>query len=156
MNPPCASLRHRRTLINLLAVGLGLNLAGVPGAAAGDAPATIQLEAETGQRAGNVTAASTGSGYSGAGYVTGFLEDADRVTLTFAAKAGLYEIAIRYRSPVKGFEFEVNGLALVGEVRRLEGRLCRTALRQGGVARGDKHHRDPRRMESATRSIAWI
>lgn len=149
MNPPCASLRHRRTLINLLAVGLGLNLAGVPGAAAGDAPATIQLEAETGQRAGNVTAASTGSGYSGAGYVTGFLEDADRVTLTFAAKAGLYEIAIRYRSPVKGFEFEVNGLALSGKFADSRGafavqRFGKVELREGtntiAIHGGWKHY----------------
>ena len=33
------------------------------------------------------------------------------------------------------------------EVRRFEGRLCRTTYGQGGIARGRKHHRDSRRLE---------
>jgi mannan endo-1,4-beta-mannosidase len=75
----------------------------------------IRLEAESGRRAGSVVVASTGEGFSGAGYVTGFLNDTDRVTLDFTAHAGFYDLAIRYRSPVKGFLFEVNGLTCSGK-----------------------------------------
>ena len=118
MKPPHL-LPCRRMLMNLLTACLGLSLPGAFGAAAshtdGDAQAVIRIEAETGQRAGGVAVASAGEGFSGTGYVTGFLEDTDRLTLTFTAKAGLYEIAIRYRSPVKGFLYEVNGLALSGK-----------------------------------------
>ena len=77
-------------------------------------PAVIRLEAETGQRTGGTTVANAGEGFSGTGYVTGFHKDIDRLTLTFTATAGVYEISIRYRSPVKGFLYEINGLALSG------------------------------------------
>ena len=98
--------------------GLGLSRPAA-GAVAADPPAAvlpavIRLEAETGQRTGAVVVANAGAGFSGAGYVTGFLEDTDRVTLTFAAQAGLYDLAIRYRAPVKGFLYEVNGLVFSG------------------------------------------
>jgi mannan endo-1,4-beta-mannosidase len=102
-------------LVACLTAGVPNAPGAAPGQPAGGAPAAIRLEAETGQRAGGVAVANSGEGFSGAGYVTDFLEDADRVTLTFTAKAGLYEIAIRYRSPPKGFLFEVNGLALSGK-----------------------------------------
>ncbi len=80
-----------------------------------NAPAVIRLEAETGQRTGGTTVANAGEGFSGTGYVTGFHKDIDRLTLTFTATAGVYEISIRYRSPVKGFLYEINGLALSGK-----------------------------------------
>ena len=102
-----------------LAACLGLGLpafcATTPGQAAPGAPAeAIRIEVETGRRSGNVAVADAGGGYSGQGYVTGFLDDTDSVTLTFNARAGLYDLTVRYRSPVKGFLFEVNGLACSG------------------------------------------
>ena len=101
----------RRLLILLAAcVSLPAAFVATPGQPDGGAP-PIRIEAETGRRTGNVVVATTGGGFSGTGYVTGFLEDTDRLTLTFPARAGLYELAIRYRAPVKGFLFEVNGLA---------------------------------------------
>ena len=127
-------------LMTLLAAGLGLSLpaepATTPGQPSGEAPAVIRIEAETGQRAGNVVVASTGVGFSGAGYVTGFKADADRVTLTFTARAGLYDLAIRYRAPVKGFLFEVNGLACSGKFADSQGafteqRFGKVELREG-------------------------
>jgi mannan endo-1,4-beta-mannosidase len=140
MKPPLPSLFRRRMLMSLLAACLGLSLPAALGAAtgqpAGETPAMIRLEAEIGQQAGGVAVASVGEGFSGAGYVTGFLEDTDRVMLTFAAKAGLYGIAIRYRSPVKGFLYEVNGLALSGLFADSKGafaeqRFGKVELREG-------------------------
>jgi len=127
-------------LTTLLATGLNLSLqaalAATPSQPSGEAPAVIRFEAETGQRAGNVVVASTGEGFSGAGYVTGFLADADRLTLNFTAHAGFYDLAIRYRSPVKGFLFEVNGLACSGKFADSQGafteqRFGKVELREG-------------------------
>ena len=113
------SLPNHRIRLGLLATCLVLGGPDAPAAEAGQpagaVPAAIRIEAETGQRAGRVKIANTGEGFSGTGYVTGFLGDADRLTLAFTAKGGLYEIAIRHRSPVKGFLYEVNGLALSGK-----------------------------------------
>ncbi len=111
MPPPRPLGRH--VSLCLLAACLSLGGAEAFAEATGQ-PAVIRLEAESGQRAGGVTVVNSEAGFSGAGYVTGFLEDADRVTLTFTAPAGFYEIAIRYRSPPKGLLFEVNGLAHSG------------------------------------------
>ncbi len=119
-------------------LGLGLPLlAGAAGnSPAVDQPAVIRLEAETGQRSGGVVVGSTGRGFSGTGYVTGFKEDADRVTLTFIARAGLYDIAFRYRAPLKGFLFEVNGLVLSGKFADSKGafveqHMGKVELREG-------------------------
>ena len=78
--------------------------------ALGQTPAdSIRVEAETGVLTG-VTIATTTAGYSGLGYVTGLDDAADKLTLTFTAKAGLYELAIGYASPFgdKGIDFQVN------------------------------------------------
>jgi len=71
---------------------------------------TIRLEAEEGELVGT-SVAQTQQGYSGAGYVTGFDQDGDKVVLAVQAPGGLYDVRIRYRSPsgVKGYELEVNG-----------------------------------------------
>ena len=127
-------------LTPLLAAWIGLSQAGMLEAATEPRqaiqPATLPIEAETGQLAGNVAIAHDGEGFSGTGYVTGFVNDADRLVLTFTAKAGLYEIAIRYRSPVKGFLYEVNGLALSGRFADSKGafaeqRFGKVELRDG-------------------------
>jgi mannan endo-1,4-beta-mannosidase len=140
MQPAPPSLFGGGRRAYLLSACLGLSLAdaraAAPGQPVGDAPATIRIEAETGQRAGGVTSSSAGEGFSGSGYVTGFREATDRVTLTFAAQAGLYSIAIRYRSPVKGFLYEVNGLALSGKFADSQGafveqRFGKVELRDG-------------------------
>ena len=76
----------------------------------GQTPAdSIRVEAETGVLTG-VTIATTTAGYSGSGYVTGLDDAADKLTLTFTAKAGLYELAVGYASPFgdKGIDFQVN------------------------------------------------
>lgn len=106
-------------------------------AAAESPPAgVIHLEAETGQRAGAVVVASQGVGFSGTGYVTGFIQDADRVSLPFSAKAGIYDLVVRYRSSVKGFLYEVNGLTLSGKLPDSHGefreqRMGKVELREG-------------------------
>ncbi len=112
------SLLCRGSLLNLVAAFAGLSLpamlAATPGQSAGVAPAVIRIEAETGQLAGGAAVASGGEGFSGVGYVTGFKADADRLTLNFTARAGLYNFTVRFRSPVKGFLYEVNGLTFSG------------------------------------------
>jgi mannan endo-1,4-beta-mannosidase len=137
--PPFFPFRGQ-TLLILLAAGLNLSrptaIAAAPVQPSGEAPAVIRLEAETGRRTGSVVVASNGAGGSGAGYVTGFLGDADRVTLTFTARAGFYDLAIRYRAPVKGFLFEVNGLACSGKFADSQGafteqRFGKVELREG-------------------------
>ncbi|MDR6112847.1 hypothetical protein QE451_004508 [Paenibacillus sp. SORGH_AS338] len=56
-------------------------------------------EAENGLLQG-VDEASTVTGYSGDGYVTGFDEDGDALTITVhPTKEGLYQINIRYNAP---------------------------------------------------------
>jgi len=60
----------------------------------------------------------------------------DRVTLDFTAHAGFYDLAIRYRSPVKGFLFEVNGLTCSGKFADSHGafteqRFGKVELREG-------------------------
>ncbi len=120
-----------------MAWSLGLPpLAGATSGPPADQRAVIRLEAETGQRSGGVVISSKAKGFSGAGYVTGFTEEPDRLTLTFTAPAGLYDIAFRYRAPVKGFLYEVNGLTLSGKFSDskgafLEQRMGKIELRDG-------------------------
>ena len=76
----------------------------------------IRLEAEDGTLAGTTTASSA-AGYSGTGYVTGFDQADDRVSWEFqAAAAGLYRVAIGFRTPhgQKGFAGAINGLGISG------------------------------------------
>ena len=111
MNPLSLCPRRRRLLVAVLLASV---TGGARAGASAGAPAAIRLEAETGQPAGAVKVATAAAGYSGTGYVTDFLDDGDRVTLTFRAATGLYALAIRYRSPHKGFLVDVNGLTLSG------------------------------------------
>lgn len=69
-----------------------------------------RLEAELGDLSG-VTVSTTRSGFSGTGYVTDMDNVADKVSLTFNASSGLYNLSIGYASPSgnKGVDFEVNG-----------------------------------------------
>ncbi len=69
----------------------------------------LRVEAETGVLTG-VTIATATAGYSGTGYITGFDADTDKLTMTFTAKAGLYELGIGYASPSgnKGIDFQLN------------------------------------------------
>ena len=56
-----------------------------------------EAEAEEGLLTG-VNIASSGSGYSGSGYVTGFTNEGDKVTVTVnIPEEGLYTLKIRYR-----------------------------------------------------------
>ncbi|WP_461055848.1 glycosyl hydrolase [Spirosoma arcticum] len=68
-----------------------------------------RIEAELGDLTG-VEAASANTGFSGTGYVTGFDNATDKLTLTFNAPAGLYEVAMGYASPFgeKTAELTVN------------------------------------------------
>ena len=120
MEPMSRHFRFSRLLLyELLAIAIGfftiVACGAMPNQAAGDEAAVIKLEAESGLRTGSVAVATEVPGFSGTGYVTGFLENTDRLTLTFSAKAGLYDVVIRYRAPVKGFLYDVNGLAYSGK-----------------------------------------
>ena len=68
-----------------------------------------RIEAEAGDLAGTELS-TTPAGFSGTGYVTSFDNATDKVTLTFNATAGLYDLAIGYTSPYgpKGFDIQVN------------------------------------------------
>jgi mannan endo-1,4-beta-mannosidase len=76
---------------------------------------SIRVEAETGQLVGT-TVATTRSGYSGKGYVTGFTKDGDKVVIKFLGKPGIYEAMIRYCASMgpKGYELGVNGVKTSG------------------------------------------
>lgn len=69
----------------------------------------IKVEAESGVLSG-VDIATTVTGFSGTGYVTGFDNATDQLSLTLTAPAGLYELTIGYRSPFgdKGIDFQLN------------------------------------------------
>lgn len=70
----------------------------------------VFVEAEEGRLVGTEIATSR-SGYSGKGYVTGFDEAGDRVVVRFDARAGLYEAFVRYAAESeKGFDLSVNGI----------------------------------------------
>lgn len=63
-------------------------------------------------------------GYTGSGYVTGFDQAGDRVTWSsFAATPGPYRLTVRFRSPFgdKGFEGDLNGVALSGTFKQSTG-----------------------------------
>jgi mannan endo-1,4-beta-mannosidase len=68
------------------------------------------FEAEAGVRTG-VNVANAVSGYRGTGYVTGFDNDNDRVSVQANVPAGLYELWIGFRSQFgeKGYYYQVNG-----------------------------------------------
>lgn len=56
------------------------------------------IEAENGRLQGTVIATER-TGFSGSGYVTGFDDDGDRVTMQVTAQAGVYELYVRYAAP---------------------------------------------------------
>jgi hypothetical protein len=68
-----------------------------------------RAEAEAGDLTG-VDVSSANVGFSGTGYVTGFDNATDQVSITFNATAGLYDLFIGYASPSggKGVDFQVN------------------------------------------------
>ena len=102
---------YRRRILSL---AITVGLASVRPAMA-ETPATIQLEAEAGQCFGAIVVATLEPGFSGTGYVTGFKEDTDRLKWIFTAKAGFYDLTIRYRAPIKGLLYDVNGLVFTGK-----------------------------------------
>ena len=84
-------------------------------APAGDRLDEIWVEAESGELIGTQVA-STASGYSGAGYVSGFDTESDRLILRIEASAGLYRLHVGYATPwgEKGYDLRVNGEAAQG------------------------------------------
>lgn len=72
--------------------------------------AALRVEAEDGELAGVHTATAT-PGYSGKGYVTGFDANGDRIAFRVQAKAGIYDLTVRYSAPhgEKGCDIAVNG-----------------------------------------------
>ncbi|PSR56586.1 hypothetical protein AHMF7605_25360 [Adhaeribacter arboris] len=68
-----------------------------------------KAEAEVGILSG-VAVATTPTGYTGSGYVNGFDNATDKLTIHFNGKAGLYELQIGYTAPYgeKGYDFSVN------------------------------------------------
>ncbi len=80
------------------------------------AAGAIHLEAEDGTLTGN-TVQTKIPGFSGKGYVGDFEPDGAKIAWTIPnAKAGLYEVKIRYSAPSgpKGYELAVNGKASSG------------------------------------------
>ena len=77
---------------------------------------SIFLEAENGTLAGLAYVTTAVPGYDGTGYVTGFESANDIVNWSFAGAPGLYDLAIRYRTPFgeKGFAGSMNGYAFSG------------------------------------------
>lgn len=76
---------------------------------------TVKAEAESGTLAGGATIATSRSGYSGAGYVTNFVNTGDAVTDSVSmSSAGSYNLKIRYFSEFgdKPNEVYVNGISL--------------------------------------------
>jgi mannan endo-1,4-beta-mannosidase len=73
------------------------------------------LEAEAAELTG-VSKATSYSGYSGTGYVGGFDNETDKITFSFEATAGLYELFIGFCTPhgEKGYELTVNGNGSTG------------------------------------------
>ncbi|MGZ7444995.1 glycosyl hydrolase [Paenibacillus sp. TH7-28] len=74
----------------------------------------VRYEAEDGTLSGGTTVSSSGSGFSGTGYVTNFHNPGDSLTMTIQApEAGLYDLTIGYRSPYddKRTNFSLNGKA---------------------------------------------
>ena len=55
------------------------------------------IEAETGTLSGTLISTQI-AGYSGAGYVTGFDADGDKVTVIFSARKGVHDLYVRYAS----------------------------------------------------------
>jgi len=76
---------------------------------------TIRLEAEDGQLHGTSVAADR-PGFSGTGYVTGFVQEGASVVLTFKAESGIYDAKIRYSTPngEKGYVLKINGSEISG------------------------------------------
>ncbi|MDT0444409.1 glycosyl hydrolase [Streptomyces johnsoniae] len=93
------------------------------GSAGGDAaPAEAEVyEAEDGELQG-VSVGTTAPGYSGTGYVEGFDEAGDQVTVTIPdSPGGLYELTVHYRAPYgqKNAGLLLNGAGM-GEVTLTE------------------------------------
>ena len=79
-------------------------------------PGAIHLEAEDGALTGNAVKTET-PGYSGKGYAGDFEKDGAKIVWTVPhAKAGLYEVKIRYSAPFgdKGYALAVNGKESAG------------------------------------------
>lgn len=77
--------------------------------------AEIKLEAENASLTG-VSKSSSYAGYSGTGYVSGFDNSTDKITFTFNATAGLYDLYIGFCAPngEKGYDLVVNGSSSTG------------------------------------------
>ncbi|MGI5183205.1 CBM35 domain-containing protein [Dactylosporangium sp. CA-152071] len=83
----------------VLAAALVLPTVAVAGPPASAATASTTYEAESGTLQG-VTVADTVPGFSGTGYVAGFDDPADTVTITVpGGPGGLFDLSVRYRSP---------------------------------------------------------
>lgn len=75
------------------------------------APGDIKVEAEDATLTG-VTIVSTAPGYSGTGYAWNFDDANDKITFSFSATAGEYDLSIIYHSPYgeKGYGLDVNSV----------------------------------------------
>ena len=95
------------------------------------------FEAENGVLSGTQIGTQRG-GYTGSGYVTGFDNDGDKVTLTLSAAKGVYELYVRYASPsgdkynfVLVNEENVGSLSFPASTTFVEIKLGKVHLRQG-------------------------
>ena len=88
-----------------------LSLLIFPGIALAQNGAPIHLEAEDAQMSGNPKVMTQRAGYGGAGYVSGFTVDGDKISWTVPdAHAGVYQVRVRYNAQgAKGTDIAVNG-----------------------------------------------
>ncbi len=91
-------------------------------------PHTIRLDAVNGELS-DLHIANERKGYSGPGYVTGFVADDSHLTWNFQAAKGTYELKIRYGADgPKGFQLLVDGYGVSGMMARSgSGFACRDA-----------------------------
>ncbi len=84
----------------------------------------IRVEAESGVMAGTRVSQDR-IGYSGTGYVTGFVANGAHVTLHVRAKAGLYHVRLGYSTPSgpKGFGIRINGIETSGMLEDIGSRF---------------------------------
>ncbi len=81
-----------------------------------DARNPVHAEAETGTLQGGTSVSSTGSGFSGTGYVTNFTKADSAVVMSVDAAGGVYDLKIHFRTPggQKGFGGEAGGNGFSG------------------------------------------
>ena len=103
------------------------------------AATSMHLEAEDARLTG-AEIRTTRPGFSGQGYVSGFIKDGDKISWTLPVeKAGIYEVRARYSAPngEKGTEIVVNGVKTSGKLPATQDVFATTTLGKVELKAGD-------------------